>query len=180
MSTTEAELSVLFLGKELLTEAESPNAQTQSQRTMRTGGKGIDKVQLSSSSTPKVDKPIVAFELTLNSGSPTTIDLTAVAGLTLPLGLTRNVDLTGAKICAWLFATPSGNAGTVTIAPGASNPYPLYGASKDIILPRGLVSAAGFKAVASSFAAVSGTAKTLTFSCTNTGDKVYVELWSGT
>lgn len=180
MSTTEAELSLLLLGKEILTPAEAPAAETQSQRTMRTGGKGINKAQLNSTSTPKLDKPIIAFELTLTNGAPTTIDLTAVQGLVMPTGLTRTIDLSGAKLKAWLFETPAANVGTVTIAPGAANPYPLYGASKDLILPKSFVLASGFKAAESSLAAVAGGAKTLTFSTSNTGDKLYVELWAGT
>ena len=179
MSTTSGSLSILFAGSELLTATEYPGA-NESQRTMKTGGKGIDRAALTSVSSPKVDKPIAAFLLTLTNGAPTTIDLTAVQGLTLPIGSTRNIDLSGAKITAALFETDSANTGVVTVEQGASNPYLPFGSGNKIDMPKGLVAAIAFKGVASQLAAVAAGAKTLKFSTTVTGDKIYVEIWAGT
>lgn len=180
MSTTEGQLSLLLAGSETLTAAEAPSGSTSAARTLKTGGSGIERKTLNSASTPKVDKPIAAFLITGTSGSPTTIDLTAVQRLTMPIGSTANIDLTGAKLKAWCFAAGGSNVGTVTVGPGASNPYPVYGTSKDIILDAGRVDAGSFKDVESALPAVSGTAKTLKFTFSNTGDTIYVELWAGT
>jgi hypothetical protein len=179
MSTTEGQITLLLDGTESLTTAESPGATAQ-QRQLRTGGKGLNRVTLTSASTPKLDKPLIAFLITGNSGSPTTIDLTAVQAMANPIGSTRLKDLTGAKIKAFLFETDAANVGTVTIAPGGSNPYPLYGAAKDIILGPGRVEASAFKGIESNLAAVAAGAKTITFTFGTTGDKIYVELWPGT
>ena len=171
---------MVMAGSELLDANEAPGASNDAQRRLTSGGQGIDRKVLNSSSTPKVDKPLIAMMLSLTNGSPTTIDLTNVQALSMPIGSTRLKDLTGAKIKAYQFSTPGTNVGTVNIAPGASNPYPLYGTGKDITLGRGRVEMGAFKNIESDLTAVGGSAKTLTFTATNTGDKVYVELWAGT
>jgi hypothetical protein len=180
MSVTEGQLTLQLLGKEILSEAEAPAANNETQRSMRTGAKGLNRSVRDAASTPLLDQPIIAFELTLNSGSPTTIDLAAVQALVQPAGATRTVDLTGAKLIAWLFETPAENTGVATIAPGDSNPYPsLFGSGKSIDLAAGRVEAGAVKGIASNLAAVAAGVKTLKFSTTQTGDKLYVELWAG-
>lgn len=180
MSITAGQITIQLAGQEILAAAEAPAAQNENQRTLRTGAKGLVRSHRDGASTPLVDQPIVSFELSLTSGSPTTIDLTAVQALVQPAGVTRTVDLTGAKPIAWLFETAAANTGVVTIAPGDSNPYPsLFGSGKSIDLAKGRVEAGAVKGIASPLAAVATGAKTLKFSTTHTGDKLYVELWAG-
>jgi hypothetical protein len=179
LSTTSGTISILFAGVEELAASEFPGASTDARR-MKTGGKGLDKIPLGSTSVPKLDKPLIAFSIVGTSGSPTTIDLTAVQALAVPLGSTRIVDLTGAKLKAWLFETDVGNVGTVKIEQGASNPYLIWGSGGFKILEKGRVEAGAFKSIESQLAAVAAGAKTLKFTFSNTGDKIYGELWSGT
>jgi hypothetical protein len=180
MSVTQGQITIQLAGKEVLSEVEAPAALNENQRTMRTGNKGLSKSTRNSSSTPLIDQPLVSFELTLNSGTPTTVDLAAVQALVQPAGLTRTVDLTGAKLIAWLFETPAENTGVATVAPGDTNPYPsLFGSGKSIDLAAGRVEAGAVKGMASNLAAVAAGVKTLKFSTTQTGDKIYVELWAG-
>jgi hypothetical protein len=178
MSTPSGTITLKLDGSELLSTSEAPGG-TSSQRTLRTGGYGLDKVALTSVSTPKIDQPLVAMLLTLTSGSPTTIDLTAVQGLAIPIGSTRTIDLTGAKVTAYLFETDQANTGVVTIEDGASNPYQLWAGQK-LSLGKGRVEAGAFKGIASQLAAVAAGAKTIKVSTTVTGDKLYLELWAGT
>jgi len=179
LSTTTGRISLNLAGVEQLDATEYPGASADA-RKMKTGGKGLDRVDLSSTSVPKLDKPIAAFTITGTSGAPTTIDLTAVQGLAIPLGSSRTIDLTGAKLKAWLFETDAANVGTVRIEEGAANPYQIWGSGAYQILGASRVVAGAFKSAESSLAAVAAGAKTLKFTFTNTGDKIYVELWPGT
>jgi hypothetical protein len=58
-----------------------------------------------------------------------TIDLTAILNF---LAVSQNG--TGLKVQSVIFVNPAGNA-TMNIAPGGSNPYPLFGTGNDIDVP---------------------------------------------
>lgn len=180
MSAIDNQITILLAGSEVLDTTEAPTGSTAQARTMKTGGKGLERIALNSATIPKVDKPLVAFNIVGNSGTPTTIDLTAVQGLALPIGSTRLIDLTGAKLKAWLFETDVANVGTVKVEPGASNPYFLGATGDASTMHKGRVQAGAFKGIESQLAAVAAGAKTLKFTFSNTGDKIYVELWAGT
>ena len=65
------------------------------------------------------------------SGGAATIDLTNL------LGTQANIDGSGLKNQVIRFQNPSTNTGTLTIAPGGSNPYPIFGAGNEFDLPVG-------------------------------------------
>jgi hypothetical protein len=180
MSAIDNQITIQLAGSEILDTTEAPQGSTPQARTMRTAI-GMERVALNAASVPKVDKPIAAFNITGVSGSPTTIDLTAVQGLSMPLGSTRTLDLTGAKIKAFCLRTDPANVGTVKVEQGASNPYLLWGSGDAVTLHKGRIQASSFlSGTESALAAVAAGAKTLKFTFSNTGDKIYVELWAGT
>lgn len=114
----------------------------------------LSNVRLNGTTTAKVDA--VAFG-ELETDGADTIDLTAVQ-----TALDAAADMTGKKVVAAIFRCPSTNADPINIAPGASNPYLLFGSGNDVTIPPGMVVAlAPEEDVASPFAAVSGSAKTL-------------------
>lgn len=171
---------MMMAGSELLDSTDAPAGSSDQYRTLKTGGQGIEKITLNAASTPKVDKPLIAMMLTLTNGVTTTIDLTNVQALAMPISSARLKDLTGAKVKAFMFATPNTNVGTVNIAPGGSNPYLLYGSGNDITLDKGRVEMGAYKGVDSGLSAVGSGAKNIDITCSNTGDKLYLELWAGT
>lgn len=177
MSTTKVEVTLRLAGREIFTAAEAPGAASEQERTARTGNASISDAH-SPTTTPRVDKPPVSLEITLG-GSPTQIDLTAVAGLALPPSATRTLDLTGAKVVDVLLSAPATNVAAVNVAPGAANPYPLFGTGNDIDVAPGETIASGFKGVATSKPAVSGTVKRIDVSGTS-GDKLKIDLYLGT
>ena len=67
-------------------------------------------------------------EYTLSAGAKT-IDLTALLDFA---DVAQNC--TGLKVQTFIFVNPAGNS-AMNIAPGASNPYPLFGAANDITVP---------------------------------------------
>lgn len=178
MSTTKATLTLKFLSQEILTEAEAPAANNEQQRTLNTGKQALSSV-LDSTTTPKLDKPIIAREITLPAGV-TTIDLTAAAAFVFPAGGTRTFDFTGAKLRAWYFrAATTNNAAGITIAAGAANPYPLFGTGKSIIIGPGRVECGTFAGVNGDLPAVAAGVKTIDITAAN-NDKLYMELLFGT
>lgn len=179
-STPGGQITMTMAGSEVLDATEAPAGSTAQQRTLITGNQGITAQVLNSVSVPKVDQPLIAMLLTLTNGSPTTIDLTNVQALAMPIGASRLKNLTGAKVKACCLTTPTANVGKITVAPGASNPYPLFGTGNNVVLGQGRVEIFSFKGIESDLSAVAAGAKTITFSCTNTGDQVYVEIWAGT
>ena len=88
-----------------------------------------------------------------------TVDLTS---LTNTLG--ESLDLTGDRIVAAKFKSRLTNAGTITIEPGTSNGYDLFGANFKVILEPG--QSLLYKAD-TMLSAVSATDKTLLFTCGN-------------
>lgn len=178
MSTTMLEMLLQLKGKELLTEAEAPAANSQAERTLFTGKQGAKKT-LHSTSTPKVDTPIIARQVTL--AGPITIDLTAALALTLPGAASRTVDVSGKRLKAFFFRCAVGNnAAGVTIAPGAANPYPPFGASKSVVLGKGRIECGGFDGVESDLPTVAAGARTIDITPGAAGDILYYEFHFGT
>lgn len=83
---------------------------------------------LNGSSTPPLT--MVSYQVYTLSGGAATIDLTAVLGV-------NDVaqDATGLKVQTMIVYNPSSNA--ITIAPGASNAYALFGSGNSIEVPPG-------------------------------------------
>jgi len=171
------EVAMRFNAREVFTEAEAPAAASEEQRTLRAGAHSLSKT-LGATSTPKVDKAPISRTITLTTGVPVTIDLTAAAALVLPGGATRTVDYTGAKVKAWLIRTKKENVGNVTIG-GAASPYELFGPAVSLVLGKDAQIAMAFRETESSLAAVAGGAKNLQFAGT-TGDVVYFDAILGT
>ncbi len=114
---------------------------------------------LTGTSTPPIAK--CAFPTVTLSAGAGALDLTACAGGTN--GTT--VDFTGAKLCAVLIVAPATNAAAITITPGVSNGYNLFGASCSYTLAPGDSVLAFFNA---STPAVGSTHKALAFAGTGT------------
>jgi hypothetical protein len=85
---------------------------------------------LDADTTPPATKA-TSFELTLTSGAAT-IDLTA-----LPSVYNATVDGTGLRVQLVKLKAPATNGNAVTIVPGASNGYNLFGATSKITLQPG-------------------------------------------
>lgn len=176
MSSTFLEVGMRFNPREVFTAAEAPAAASEEQRTLFAGAHSHAKTY-GSSTTPKVDKPPLSQKITLTTGVPFDLDLTAAPALVLPGGSTRTFDYTGAKVKAFLLRTLAANTGTVTIGGGA-NPYLLLGAVSFVMgIDDQLIRA--FRETESNLAAVAGGAKILRFAGT-TGDFIYVDLILGT
>ncbi len=126
---------------------------------------GLD-VRLTADTTPATHGAIPDLSHAIPGGGTTTFDLTAC-----PAARDTNVeeiDLTGKKLLAWSIKAPIGNADPVTVEPGASNAYHLFGSSTaKIVLYPGQVVCSGFvEASGLALPAVSGTAKTVKVSGT--------------
>lgn len=180
MSSTSLDLSFRCTGREVFTAAEAPAAGTEQQRTLQTGTNGFSKT-LNGSSTPKLDQPLISREITL--GGATTLDLAAIAALALPSAATRTVDLTGKKLKAVLLRSKStNNAAGINIAPGAANPYPMFGAGNDITLYPDAELMMAFRATEppAGIPAVAAGAKEIDLTPGAAGDVLYIELYFGT
>lgn len=121
---------------------------------------------LNAGTTVPVTK-IVTFEPTLSAGA-LTIDLTALTGAN-----GASVTFSGLKLQFMLFnngtttngVVAAGSNSSVNIAEGASNGYPLFGASNDITIPAGGSFMIYFP---DALADVSGTDKTIDLAGTGT------------
>lgn len=91
---------------------------------------GLADLELSPTSTPVVDA-VWSDSISL-SGGAASIDLAALAR-----GDLANLDLSGKKVQAIQFSCPSANTAFVAIAPGATNPYPVFGSGNEFDLPAG-------------------------------------------
>lgn len=176
MSATSLSVQLLMTGMEVFTAAEAASAASDAARTITLAGQDVNKT-LDSTTTPKVEVPPVYRKVTI-SGT-TTIDLTAAAGVALPNSATRTLDNTGKKLVGYRFSCPSTNVGSVNVANGAANPYPIFGASKNVDVKPGQTVIGLINGVASAYVAVSATVKNLDITGT-AADIVYVELYFGT
>lgn len=177
MSTKRAQVVFSVLHTEEFTAAEVPSAGSVSERTLRSGKGNDANLSLSESTTPAVNKAAISKTVTI-SGT-ITIDLTAVAAAAIPAAATRTVDLTGGKLVAFNMRAASANVAAINVAPGASNPYPMFGTGNDLDVKPGEQIAGSFRDVASSKPAVAGAVKTIDISGTN-GDILYLDLLFGT
>lgn len=175
MSLTSLEMIQKLQGREVFDATEVPFGTTEQARTLTVNGVSISK-NLSATTTPKINKPPVSLAITI--AGDITIDLTAVAGLAMPPGATRTLDMTTAKLVAFIMKAKSDNSAVINVAPGAANPYPIFGAGNDIDIPKGFCLTGGFVDVASELPAVSGTVKTIKFAGTD-GNILYVDLYFG-
>lgn len=178
MSTTTLEVKLQLKTIEVLSATEAPAAPTEVQRKLTTGAKALDKT-FSATTLPKVDQPPIARELTL--AAATTINLAAALALAMPGGATRTLNMTGFRLKWFLFkAAAANNAAGITIAPGASNPYPIFGAAKSIILGPGRYECGGFDGIESDLPVVAGAVKEIDITPGAAGDVLYLELLFGT
>ena len=171
MSTTTCNVTLNLKGQEVLSTSEAPGANDESERTFHYSGFQFQK-NITDTSTPKIEKTPVEREITLTSGT-TTIDLTAAA-----TRASRTIDNTGKKLVALLLKNVS-TTNTVTIAPGSSNPYPLFGSGNSVVLQAGETIAKAITGVASGHSAVSGTVKNIDITGTN-GEKLQLYFYFGT
>ena len=128
---------------------------------------------LDSGSTPPITQ-VWSDEFTLSAGAAT-LDLTALAR-----DAQANLDLTGLKIQAYFFATPSTNTDTVTIVDGATNGYNIFGDASGQIT----IGASGQKGFAMFYAPetlqdVGASDKTIDLSSSDTDATVKVLLVAG-
>jgi hypothetical protein len=178
VSTVAVDLAFRLSGREVFTTAEAPSAANEENRTLRVGNHNVNKA-LGATTTPAVTGPPISRAITLTSAVITQIDLTAAAVLSLPAAATRTYDFTAKKVVAFLIRTAAANnAAGVNIAPGAANPYPLFGTANDITLLPDSEIQFGFLATASALPAVSGTVKNIDITGT-TGDIVYIDMYLG-
>lgn len=106
---------------------------TAAQRTVTSSDYDLNET-LDSTTTPAVDD-LMAYQLNLSGGTDT-IDFTAAAiiGAESAGAPAASEDLTGKRVCHVEFECPTTNSYEVTIAPGAANPYPIFGAANDFTL----------------------------------------------
>lgn len=176
MSNVTLNANLSLAGAEVFTAAEAPTGGTQQARTLNITGADVSTT-LDSTTTPKIEVSPVVRKITI-SGT-TTIDLTAAAGVALPISASRTVDATGKKLVAVRLSCPVTNVGAVNVAPGSSNPYPLFGTGNDLDVKPGQTIIAIVTGVASSYAAVGPTAKNIDVTGT-ANDVLNVELYFGT
>jgi hypothetical protein len=176
MSTTTVDMAMRMNVSEKFTAVEVPSARSEQQRTLSAGAATETTGQLGPTTVPKVDKPPIALEI--SGAGTTTINLTSVAGLSVPPG-TRTLDMTGAKLKGFQFKAPKTNTGTVNVAPGGANPYPFLGTGNDIDLGPGEGIGDSFDGVESPKPAVSGTVKNIDVTIAGS-DKLEVLMLFGT
>lgn len=176
MPNTLLTANLALSGSEVFSASEAPTGASAAQRTIAVTGADLS-VSLDGSSTPKVESPPIVRRVTI-SGT-TTIDLTAAAGVSLPLAASRTVDATGKRLVAMRLSCPTTNAGAVNVAPGASNGYALLGSGNDVDVRPGETLIAITSGVASGKPVVSGSAKNIDITGT-TNDVILVELYFGT
>lgn len=175
MSTKQLIANLSMTGSETFTAAEQPGGATQADRTLKITGGDITTT-IDATTTPKIEvSPIVR---TVTISGTTTIDLTAAAGAVLPAAATRSIDASTKKLIAFRLSCPTTNQAAVNVAPGASDPYAIFGAGNDIDVRPGWTIASVLVGANPSHAAVSGTAKNIDITGT-TGDKITIELYFG-
>jgi hypothetical protein len=163
MSTTNGNFSISVQANEVFTAAEYPGGANESARTLK-AAQSLN-TQLNAASTPVVDSPPIVIRLSATA----TIDLTAVQGMSAPAAATRTLDLTGKKVKGLSFKAGATNAAAVNVAPGGSNPYPLFGTANDIDIGPGGMVVLAFDGVVSNLPAVSSTVKNITVTISGAG-----------
>lgn len=177
MSTMRGQINLSVLASEEFTAAEAPSAGAVSERTLRTGkGNALDQT-LNSTTTPKITKPAISRSIELG-GSPTVLNLTAVAAAAIPAAASRSIDLTGAKLVAFSLRADDENADPILVGPGASSDtYDLFGTGIDLPISPGQQIAGSFR-IAPDTPAVASGVKNIEISGTS-GDILYLDLLFG-
>jgi len=170
-STNKLDFTLSFVGVETLDADDAPFSLVANNRditvnSLKTNG------SLNATSTPKVEKA-PAVKLVTLAGSIVTIDLTAAE-----ISGGRTEDMSAKKLVAFEISAPSTNTGDVTIEPGATNGYDLFGASGLLVFSPGQVLKSIISGAASSRDAVGASDKTIDISGTS-GDLLYVVLYFG-
>lgn len=176
MSNVAIVANLSLAGQEIFDATEAPSGGSQAARTLAITGRDVSAT-LDATTTPKVEVSPIVRKVTI-SGT-TTIDLTAAAGVSLPAAASRTVDASGKKLIALRLSCPTTNAAVVNVAPGGSNPYPLFGSGNDVDVRPGETVVKLINGVASGYPAVSGTAKNIDITGT-TNDVIHVEAYFGT
>lgn len=176
MSNVSIVANLSLAGQEVFDATEAPSGGSQAARTLAITGRDVSTT-LDATTTPKVEVSPIVRKVTI-SGT-TTIDLTAAAGVALPAAASRTVDTSGKRLVALRLSCPTTNAGVVNVAPGGSNPYPLFGSGNDIDVRPGETVVKIINGVASGYPVVSGTAKNVDITGT-TNDVIHVEAYFGT
>ena len=128
-ATYSVVITTSVAGVEILDAADALSSIGTKGRTLKTGGYALTQT-FDADTQPSVDAPAVVGEITI-SGT-TTVDFTAAPHL-----VDRSSDLTGMKCIGGILYPPATNTGAVTVAPGAANPYPLFGTGNSIELQPG-------------------------------------------
>lgn len=173
MSTTNATIALQMLANEVFDTTEVPAGASEAARTMKINQMSLS-LSLNSSSTPAVDKPPIYRKLS----TTTTLDLTAVQAASIPSTATRSVDMTGKKVVGVALKAGASNAAAVNVAPGGTNPYPLFGSGNDIDIGPGETLIKAFSA-ATNLPAVSSTVKDVTITISGS-DTLEILLLLGT
>lgn len=180
MSTSYVTVAQQMTMSEVLTTTEQPNSTSEADRTLKCNSLN-QNATLGAASTPKVDKPPIYRKIVAPSTAIITVDLTAAPGLKSPDSVTRDVDLTGAKLKHLVLRAGSGNnVAGILIAPGAANPYPLFGAAKSILLLPGEEVVLAYNAVESQKPAVAAGVKNIDITPAATNDVLEIGMAFGT
>jgi len=179
MSDKSLTIDLKLTGKEVFSSAEAPWAKNENQRTLNSANKNNRAVLDDSSTTPQLALAPCVQTVTVGGAGSTSVDLTSLPGLVLPDDATRTIDGTGYKIVAARFKTPSDNAGNITIKPGLTNAYELFGTSNEVDIPPGHVVVFGAIDAAAASPTIAAGVKEIEVDGT-VGDTVDMELYLGT
>lgn len=166
MTSLEVSLAMRLDVTEILDAADAPAAGAELNRLVF--DQYSTDVTLTGDTDAAVDGAAVDLSKTL-SGSSATLDLTAAP---TARDITLSVDKTGKKLVAIVIvADAENNAAGVTIGPGDSDGYNLWGNSSSIVLLPGERLVRAFTAAASTHQAVASGDKTIKYAGT-TGDVI--------
>ena len=116
MSTTSVSITMLAAAQEQFDATEQPGASSPSDRQLKANALS-HQITLNPTSLPKVDFPPIYQRIQLGAGI-TTIDLTAVKGLSSPPTAARLLNMTGAKVkFVGIKTGATNNVAGVTVAP---------------------------------------------------------------
>lgn len=177
MSKTNITVQMLATVTETFSAEEQPSSPNESSRKLTVDSLNFQQ-SLNENSVPKVDKPPVYKRIVIGGGA-TTINLRAAPCLVSPASVVREVDMNLAKVKVVQIKTPPTNANPITIAPGGANPYPLFGAGKDIVVGPGRIETFCFAGTESNLPAVGDTVKNIDISGT-LNDVVEIMIGLGT
>lgn len=172
LSALQVSFQLLATLKATISEAKLPNVSA-ADRQVTVKNANLATTTLDSSTTPALEGA-VSLNLTMATGTPYALDLTAAP----QLGGEDAVDLTAKKLIGMIVQTPNGNTSTVEIRPhSTTNAYDLFGSGAGIQVPKD--STMAFLDQVATRDAVDSSNKVIEFSGT-TGDTIEVVLVFGT